>query len=595
MKHYRHYIAMFLVLLMMFTFLPFQAVATDNQTMTTNGDVVLVLDDTGSMKYNDPNKAAKQAIEQFLLNTPVNGSNLGVVTFSDKVMAQYPMTQLNETTRASVEAEMKAFAAENITWEGEWTDLVVGLKAAVEMLTALPESDNIQAIIAVTDGANDFRKSERNSEISNKELAELEAVCEEKGIRIYLIGLNLDENSVRAYLNGIAGVTGGTVEFVDTADELGAKISAVYEDLGIITKTDTGDEQFHVGEGGVDISRTIPENVFEAIFDISHTSPISVFITDPDGNVLDSSTMSFSSSDTKTVVKLREPTAGPYILHIDNTSVLEQDVLLSTYHNSEVFVEVTAPAAVEIQTDFDVSASLVRGTEQYQHSDLQNLKASLVLTNGQDTVQQELTLDGDRFTGTVQLPTAGDWEAVVTIASDRGFNRSNDTIPIITANAASAPAAAPEPISPWLIVLIVVAVLLIVAGILVWINLPKITDVPKGTIQVSCHTDMAQRWTVSLTARKVFSKLGDRLHGCGLMDAINTQSAHKTLPLDMSSAERDRCEKIVIQLRKCRAKRNSNGSKYELVMIDNGNPRTDLNNHFEVNNDDSSYIETKWM
>ena len=73
-------IAMIAALLM-----PLTSFAADNANSGT--DIILVVDDTGSMKFSDPQKLSAEAIRKFVDCLPSNGNiRLGIATYAIEIM-----------------------------------------------------------------------------------------------------------------------------------------------------------------------------------------------------------------------------------------------------------------------------------------------------------------------------------------------------------------------------------------------------------------------------------------------------------------------------------------------------------------------------
>lgn len=589
--------AFLLALVLMLMCAPFGVFAADGETKTQNGDVVLVIDDTISMERNDPTKmtAAATTIFGSLLSSNA-GSNVGVVTFCKDVMEKFEIAPVNADTLT----DLQTFAETKIRQDGKWTDIVVGLSEAMNMLTSLPESDNTKAIMVVTDGELDFGGG-RTEEISNTELALVKQLAQEKGIRVFIIGLNNDQDAVEDYLEDIADATNGDVEFIDDASEIKPTLTEFYKELGLIDSK--GPIPIPVPEEGVNHALEIPENTFETVVTMTHTSPLLVSVTDPGNTVMtEGDYYTLMRSDTTTIIKLREPAAGTYMLHIKNESVPEQNIMLETFLNSEVMVEITVAPTAEAGADFQIQAALVRGGEQYLNADLKNLTAVATLTNGQDTVQVNLPLSGDNFAATTQLTTEGDWNVSVTVQSDRTFKRSSD-VPATISITAPIPQKAPIPL--WVIILIIaIVVILIVIGLLVFkyiSSVPKHDDVPNGSFVIVCKKDNATVWRISLAARRMFRPFSVRKNGCNLMDAVNEYTATTPRKIDIDPGCEELFGSITIRLKsRSRGRGKNAGKTYDFSFVrlkpDGNTSTSSLPAFYEYGNDENTArIEISWI
>ena len=540
MKAYKRVLAALLAVVLLAVWMPLGAFA--DQTMAQSGDVVLVMDDTGSMRWNDPNFVASAAVTQMGVKTPKNGSSVGVVTFSTEVMAKLPLMPMDDAAVAKLEQ----FAQNSITRSGDYTDLAVGLKEAVNMLAAAENKGGVQTIIAVTDGANDYG-SGRTEAMSARDLAEVEQLAVEKGITIHLIGINQDENAVKAYLQGIASVTGGSAAFVSNVDDMTKEISRIYQDLGLLQHDGTSVE--HVGAAGLDKVLTVPENTFEAVVTITHPSPIKVTITAPDGSVLDekdpADNLYITNYTTQTAFKLWEPVAGSYNVHIENVNVTEQDVEISTYLNSEFRVEVSCtPATVEAGKKVTVSAALLRGADAYGNADLQHLTGEVSFANGTDRITEPMKLEGDRFTAEVKLPAEGDWQVTATLRGSRTFACTSTVTLAVTAAAAPLQ---PEQF-PWWILLVVLAVLVIaVLAVSKARYNAKMSKLPRKTMAVQLMNRGGVLWTVMVTPRATFSTGAALRNGVSLMALLKHYNEKTVSQVPVTGEYQAMYEKVLVK------------------------------------------------
>lgn len=153
------------------------AATTDDKLL----DVVLVLDQSGSMKTNDPDGLMKEAAQTFITMLPDN-SRANIITFNrSRSMWQNGLTELNDdrTTRSATDW------INDVEYTGD-TDLSNAIGDAVEMFDV---SDNrVHAILVFSDGRNDFG-FDRNEEVAADErLNDALALAKNNGIQIYCIG-----------------------------------------------------------------------------------------------------------------------------------------------------------------------------------------------------------------------------------------------------------------------------------------------------------------------------------------------------------------------------------------------------------------------
>ena len=123
------------------------------ETQSVSLDLYLVVDDTVSMQRNDPNQIATVALNKFANDLPRVGSRVGMATYAATILTEQPVIEINGE---EAKTTLTAYANDGLRQDGHYTDLPSALNYAAQQLQALPESDNLQYIIAVSDGENDF-------------------------------------------------------------------------------------------------------------------------------------------------------------------------------------------------------------------------------------------------------------------------------------------------------------------------------------------------------------------------------------------------------------------------------------------------------
>ena len=159
-----------------------------------NLDVVLTLDSSGSMQWNDPADQRKEAARQFI-SALIPGDRAAVVDFDDRGRLVTGLT----TDRAVATA-----AVGSIDSNGG-TDIGAGVRLGNSELIGGGDPDHLKAQIVLTDGVGNY--DER-----------LTAEAKAAGIVIYTVSLGYDVDA--GLLQRIAAGTGGTYYAVSNADGL---------------------------------------------------------------------------------------------------------------------------------------------------------------------------------------------------------------------------------------------------------------------------------------------------------------------------------------------------------------------------------------
>ncbi|MGH8372706.1 MAG: VWA domain-containing protein [Gammaproteobacteria bacterium] len=121
-------------------------------------DVVLLLDNSGSMRINDPQRLASKAVNDFVTSQGPD-TRISVIEFSTKPRVLVPLTPLSPTSRVTLGNALKA-----IDYRGQWTDTAAALERAVYELSNNGRNSAQKYIILMTDGHVDVGNDTRDSE-----------------------------------------------------------------------------------------------------------------------------------------------------------------------------------------------------------------------------------------------------------------------------------------------------------------------------------------------------------------------------------------------------------------------------------------------
>src|SRR5690349_1752641 len=85
-------------------------------------DVVLVLDNSGSMRTNDPNRLAGKAVMDFIEVQPAD-THVSIIEFATTPTALLPLTPLDADAKAQAQS-----AVARLDYRGQWTDTGAALE-----------------------------------------------------------------------------------------------------------------------------------------------------------------------------------------------------------------------------------------------------------------------------------------------------------------------------------------------------------------------------------------------------------------------------------------------------------------------------------
>ena len=150
-------------------------------------DIVFVLDNSGSMRNNDPNFITKEVVTNFLGGLGEK-SHLGIVVFDETANLVEPLTSLDN-------AEVRTRFLESldvINFKGKFTNSPAGIERAIYELKTNGRQDTKKIIIFLTDGIVDTGNKSQDLEKENWLKEDLTRESKNAGIRIFGIAFTDD-------------------------------------------------------------------------------------------------------------------------------------------------------------------------------------------------------------------------------------------------------------------------------------------------------------------------------------------------------------------------------------------------------------------
>ena len=165
-------------------------------------DVVLVIDNSGSMRKNDPRFLMPKTVSEFLDRLP-DANRVGMVLFDQRARLLRPLTELG----APAARQQLAASLEMVDYRGKFTDSAAGIERAVYELKNSGRPAARKSIIFLTDGIVDTGKRQKDVELTQWLKTDLAAECRTFGIRI--LGIAFTENADFPLIQALASRTGG--------------------------------------------------------------------------------------------------------------------------------------------------------------------------------------------------------------------------------------------------------------------------------------------------------------------------------------------------------------------------------------------------
>ena len=142
-------------------------------------DIVMVLDNSGSMKKNDPDFLATRAVSEFISSLD-SQTRIAIVIFDQDISLAVPLTPLSFDTRDKVLGSL-----EQVNYRGLFTDSPAAVERAIYELKNNGRSEAEKSIVFMTDGIVDTGKEEVDLEKSKWLKEELAADAADESIKVF--------------------------------------------------------------------------------------------------------------------------------------------------------------------------------------------------------------------------------------------------------------------------------------------------------------------------------------------------------------------------------------------------------------------------
>ena len=183
-----------------------------NAAASTELDIILILDNSGSMKKNDPQFLAKDAVTQFVENSSED-ARIGVVIFDQDVHLRVPLTPALAENHARILASL-----DSIDYRGLYTNSPAAVERAIYELRINGRAEADKIAIFMTDGIVDTGDTAADLVSAKWMREDLAAEAAEHEVKIF--GIAFTENANFQLIQSLARRTGARYFRATTADQL---------------------------------------------------------------------------------------------------------------------------------------------------------------------------------------------------------------------------------------------------------------------------------------------------------------------------------------------------------------------------------------
>jgi len=164
-------------------------------------DVILVLDNSGSMKSNDPDFLTSRAVREFIDGLDTS-TRIAIIIFDQGVALSVPLTQISTVSRVEVLQSL-----DKINYQGLFTDSPAAIERAIYELKNNSRDDALKVIIFMTDGIVDTGDAAVDLEKGKWLKESLAPDAADADIQIF--GIAFTEDADFQLIQSLAQTTGG--------------------------------------------------------------------------------------------------------------------------------------------------------------------------------------------------------------------------------------------------------------------------------------------------------------------------------------------------------------------------------------------------
>lgn len=193
-------------------------------TSDADVDLFFVIDNSGSMRKNDPNFMTPQTVRTFLQRLSPT-THVGMVMFDQKARLLEPLGPVSDA-----QANQRLMQSlEGIDYSGKFTDSAAGIERALYELKTSGRPASQRCIIFLTDGIVDTGNERKDAQLTQWLKNDLTVECRDQGIRIF--GIAFTENADFLLIQALSQRTGGAYYRAFNIEDIAAVLDQIQSQL----------------------------------------------------------------------------------------------------------------------------------------------------------------------------------------------------------------------------------------------------------------------------------------------------------------------------------------------------------------------------
>lgn len=401
-------------------------------------NVVFVTDESGSMKYTDPDNNRYEAIKLFLGEMTNEGNYVGSVSFGEGLVDSRNIQPMNgQTAKDALIADISDQEYSN------YTNIGLGLLEAVEMLDNGRNEELDAAIILLTDGNTEMPDSNQ-LQMSMENKAEAIERARKSGYKIYTICLNVNGAADSKEMKQIAEATGGEFAEVDSSDNLN-DVETMFNKLIFNSFEDMNfsDLELVIGQNGtVTTDFEIPRVGVEEINVLFQGKIHECELIDSGGNSYkegDGSTLAVNGANFH-LIKVEKPSGGKWqaVAFGDSDTV----ICLRLLYNSNFYVAARMESPEEVHVGDIVKVIAQIGTGDgivADASKYEDMSGTVVITYSGEEKTYPMSIQDEGFVYEMPVNEEGTYYISVSVANKNMEDTADEIFEISVNNLAPVP------------------------------------------------------------------------------------------------------------------------------------------------------------
>lgn len=205
------------------------AIAVAAPSVAAADRIMLLIDNSGSMRNNDARRLVPEAVDGFIRALPA-ATEVGVIIFDASArLIQPPIAA----------ADFPRTALDRIDYSGQFTDPSVAVELALYEFRQLPDgADGTRSVVLLTDGIIDLGNPVASLRAEDWLVGELSNSLQQEGVRVWAIALT--EAADYRMLSRLTAATGGEYFRAMQASEVATAIGRIETGIASVRSTPTG-------------------------------------------------------------------------------------------------------------------------------------------------------------------------------------------------------------------------------------------------------------------------------------------------------------------------------------------------------------------